>query len=317
MDKIIRKLNLYINGKEISAEEQECFSSFLTHLKSSRKVCFIYRGENNLSNHYNTSLDNIPLLTQEIFLLGEKGRSFLGSPKLYDNVFQFLWDKFNKKVCGLNFKKPNTLKHVSTFLKENPSIKNYFSDNTNRDRFVNLSELPDKEKEAIADYYLAILHTIGKSVFPKSYFLSTSKKRDVAEFFANNEEGIILYGWIPRKGLKKNIIKGIDLEEKCKIVERHSLPTCKSSVYPDQKEICLKYGLLPLFIIGFQHQNKFYVNPATLNTWNDDILYDGMHIDQTKFNEIFNASNYSSSFMFIDGTYYIIPNNDIRNIFNQ
>lgn len=314
MDKIIRKLNLYINSKEISAEEQECFSSFLNHLKSSRKVCFISRGDGNLEKHYGTSLDNIPLLIQNIFVLGEKGRSFLEGHMSYGNVFQILWDKFNEKVCGLKFGKPNSLKHVSTFLKENPSIKNYFSDNTNRDSFVNLSELPDKEKGAIADYYFAILHTIGKSVFPKSYFLSTSKKQNVAEKFANKGEGIILYGWAPRRGLKKNILKSIDLEEKCKIVERHSLPTCKSSVYPDQKEICLKCGLLPHFIIGFQHQNKFYINPATLNTWNDNILYDGMRIDQTKFKDFFNASNYSSSFVFIDGTYYIISNNDVRNI---
>ncbi len=126
MNKIIKGLNLYVNGKEASEEELNSLNNFICHLKSSRKVCFIYRGENNLSNHYNTSLGNISLLSQEIFLLGEKGRSFFGSPKLYDNVFQFLWDKFNGKVCELKFENSNTLEQVSTFLKENPSIKNYW-----------------------------------------------------------------------------------------------------------------------------------------------------------------------------------------------
>lgn len=313
MEKMIKDLILYVDKKVANEDDKEHFCNFIHHLKSSKKVSFIFRGEDNLNDSYKTSVDNISKLSQELFILGEKGRTFF-EEKHYDNIFQFLWEKYSTKVCKLKFNNHSTLEVVSAFLKNNDEIMAYFSDSTNHDNFIKLSELPNDEKNAIADYYVAILHTIGKSGISKSYFLSTTKKKTIAERFTNNKDGIILYGWVPRKGKNKKIIKYLDLEKKSKCVKSRNLPICNTVLYPDQEEICIKCGLLPHFIIGFQHQNKFYINPATLNLWNDDIVYNGMDINQIGFDKILSSSGYSSSFIFVDGTYYRISKDEVINI---
>ena len=199
-------------------------------------------------------------------------------------------------------------------MKCNPEIQQYFSNEQNRKSFECISDLPIEDRKKVADYYLSILHTIGKSANGMSFFLSASKNYMVADEF-KGANSIIIYGWLPQKGINNHIIKYIDVEKSSSFVKKIGLPTCNVPIYPEQREICIKCGLLPNYIIGFQHDNKFYINPNILKTqWHDNIVYDGLDIDQKNFNDLLTKSKYSQSFIYYDGDYYLISENGVTGV---
>ena len=306
MDKIFKSLVICLNDKKATQKEIDSFILFVKRLKSSRRVRFIYRGDSNIIEQYNTDSSNLPLLAHYIFCLGDKGRYFFQSKLVgINSVFSLIWDKFHNKVCKLNFASEGTMECVSDFLNKNPMFNNYFSDEHNKEHFESLSQLAIDKANEVADYYLSILHTIGKSGKGKSYFLSSSTNYLVADKF-NGYNNIIIYGWLPKRGLKDRIIKYIDVENNSPFVKSSNLPTCQVPIYPKQSEICIKCGLLPHYIIGFQHNNRFYINPNTLKQWNDSIVYESLDIDQKTFNDLFNATNLRQSFIFCDGNYFLM-----------
>lgn len=306
MDKILKSLELYLDEKKASQTEKERFILFVKRLKSSRCVRFIYRGDSNIIEQYKTDSSNLPSLAINIFCLGDKGRYFFQNKLVgINSVFSLIWDKFHYKVCKLNFALDSTMECMSDFLNKNPMFNNYFSDENNKEDFESISQLSIDKANEVADYYLAILHTIGMSGNSNSYFLSSSTNYLVADEF-KGDNNIIIFGWLPKKGLKDCIIKYIDVEKNSPFVKSLNLPTCQAPIYPKQNEICIKCGLLPHYIIGFQHNNRFYINPNTLRQWNDSIVYEGLEIDQKTFNDLFNATNLRQSFIFYDGNYYLM-----------
>lgn len=313
--KMFKQFEFYVNDQSASQKEQQQFFSFIKSLKSSKRVRFVFRGNSNIIKYYDTDVDNIPLLSHCIFCIGDKGCYFL-QKKLIDfkEIFPVIWNKFNDKVCKLNFRSEQTKQHVLHFLKCNPEIQQYFSNEQNRKSFECISDLPIEDRKKVADYYLSILHTIGKSANGKSFFLSASKNYMVADEFKGTNS-IIIYGWLPKKGINNHIIKYIDVEKSSSFVKKIGLPTCNVPIYPEQREICIKCGLLPNYIIGFQHDNKFYINPNILKTqWHDNIVYDGLDIDQKNFNDLLTKSKYSQSFIYYDGDYYLISVNGVNGV---
>ena len=313
--KMFKQFEFYVNDQSASQKEQQQFFSFIKSLKSSKRVRFVFRGNSNIIKYYDTDVDNIPLLSHCIFCIGDKGCYFL-QKKLIDfkEIFPVIWNKFNDKVCKLNFRSEQTKQHVLHFLKCNPEIQQYFSNEQNRKSFECISDLPIEDRKKVADYYLSILHTIGKSANGKSFFLSASKNYMVADEF-KGANSIIIYGWLPQKGINNHIIKYIDVEKSSSFVNMIGLPTCNVPIYPEQREICIKCGLLPNYIIGFQHDNKFYINPNILKTqWHDNIVYDGLDIDQKNFNDLLTKSKYSQSFIYYDGDYYLISVNGVNGV---
>lgn len=306
MDNIINSLELYINGNVAAQTEKENFLFFIEKLKSSRRIRFVYRGDSNIFEQYKIETGDLPLLAYYIFCLGDKSGYFFQN-KLVDinSLFPLIWEKFYNKVCKLDFASKRTKERTYEFLKANPMLNNYFSDEHNKEHFEGLSRLSVAETNKVADYYVSILHTIGKSGNGKSYFLSSSTNYLVADKFKGNNN-VIIYGWLPRKGIKSRIIKYNDVETNSQFVKSLNLPTIQFPIYPEQCEICIKCGLLPHFIIGFQHDNRFYINPNTLKQWNDNIVYEGLDIGQEKFNDFFNATKLKQSFIFIDENYYVI-----------
>lgn len=306
MDKILKSLELYLDDKKATQKEIDRFILFVKRLKSSRRVRFIYRGDSNIIEQYKIDSSNLPSLAINIFCLGDKGRYFFQNKLVgINSVFSLIWDKFHNKVCKLNFALDSTMECMSDFLNKNPMFNNYFSDEHNKEHFENFSQLSIDKANEVADYYLAILHTIGISGNGNSYFLSSSTNYLVADEF-KGDKNIIIFGWLPKKGLKDCIIKYIDVEKNSPFVKSLNLPTCQAPIYPKQNEKCIKCGLLPHYIIGFQHNNRFYINPNTLRQWNDSIVYEGLEIDQKTFNDLFNATNLRQSFIFCDGNYYLM-----------
>ena len=282
------------HGRNLTCREKVKFIQFVKQLKSSGSARFIFRGLNNahLNEQYNAGVDNISVLAQHVFLIGNKGDLFFEyrykSPR-QNNIFEFIWDNLHDKVCKTNVKTNGTREHVSQFLKNNPEFRNYFSDEKNKDAFVN-KELSPEERRKVVDFYLALFHTIGKSVRgDHSYFLSSSTDRSVVDKFAG--DGIVLYGWVPEKDVENRIISYEDVTKVNEFVRSLGLPTYQKSVYSEQKEICLKCGLLPHFIIGFQHVNRFYINPSTLKSWRDEMVCEGMDVDQTLFGQELSSIN--------------------------
>lgn len=314
IEKILKGLTLYKNNTKIKREDKNKFFEFIRCLKSSRKVRFIYRGESNLNEHYGTDARNISLLSQYVFMIGEKSRTFLENRcEQYDNIFEFIWDKFFNKVCKMNFESDGTRTKVEQFLNDNPELRGYFSDERNRSTFIDNNKRPIKEQKVIVDYYLALLHTIGKSGNARSYFLSSSTECSVAHEF-KYKNGIILYGWIPRQGLKDKVISYEGIGECNDLIASFKLPIYQVPIYPEQKEICLKFGWLPHFIIGLQYQDRFYINPNSLKLWCNEIVYNGLDVDQSCFMEIFNKTNYECFYLFVDGRYIVIGKGCVRDV---
>ena len=306
MDKILNSLEIYLEDKKATQTEIDRFILFIQKLKSSRRVRFLYRGDSNIIEQYNVDSSNLSLLAHYIFCLGGKGRYFFQNKIVgINSVFSLIWNIFHNKVCKLNFASEGTMKRMSDFLNNNPTFNNYFSEEHNKEHFESLSQLAINKANEVADYYLSILHTIGKSGNGKSYFLSSSTNYLIVDEF-KGDNSIIIYGWLPKKGLKDRIIKYIDVEKNSPFVKSLNLPTCQAPIYPKQNEKCIKCGLLPHYIIGFQHNNRFYINPNTLRQWNDNIVYEGLDIDQKTFNDLFNATNLRQSFIFCDGNYYLM-----------
>ena len=315
LEQILNQFTLFIGDKVATKTEIDKFILFVKELKTSRRVHFIYRGNSDIFKNYGIGSENISLLTNYIFCLGDKGRYFLHDKiSKAENIFSFIWNRFHDKVCGLNFNSECTKERVLMFLASNPEFYQYFSDVHNKKHFDSLLQLSVKESNKVVDYYLFILHTIGKSANGMSYFLSSTTIRSVAETF-KGDNNIVIYGWMPKKGANRRKIKYVEANKYHSFVKSLELPTHQVSVYPEQKEICIKCGLLPNYIIGFQHNNDFYINPNIIKEqWHDNIVYDGLDIDQKEFDDFFKKSKYKQSFIYCDGDYYLISKNGVTEV---
>ena len=61
--------------------------------------------------------------------------------------------------------------------------------------------------------------------------------------------------------------------------------------------------------------DTLYINPNILKTqWHDNIVYDGLDIDQKNFNDLLTKSKYSQSFIYYDGDYYLISENGVTGV---
>ena len=311
--KQIDSLQIYNCEQKLNSIEKQLLLDFIGYLKQSKKIRFIYRGDCKIREHYNVDISDITLLSHYIFAIGEKGSFFLKKKKKKElNQFEFIWNKLNKKICELRFETESNTQKVCTFLRNNDELNSFFSNNQNKELFLNCANLDKKTQIKVIDYYIALLHTIGKSGINNSYFLSSTIDRQVADKF--KKEGIVLYGWIPKKGFKDCVISYEDINTEDSIIKQLGLPIYKIPVYPDQKEICLKCGLLPHYIIGFQYQHKFYVNSNVFNKWDENVIYTGFNINQHNFNHILRKTNYKYEYIFCDGEYYIFEDNNIHKI---
>lgn len=191
----------------------------------------------------------------------------------------------------------------------------FFGNTDNKCKFQNSikEQRGRKKKEDILDYYYVFLHTLNSH---NSSFLSTTTKLKTAKYFAEDPEGnrnedyIIQVGWIPKgKSIKyRDVVNDYHNE----LVKRLGLPQWVPA-YVDEDEICLKFGFLPHFMIGFithtREDEFFVINPAILkeeNKKNDmrEIARKGLFIDQSEFFKVLKETNYKGyCILKDDGTY--------------
>ena len=249
-----------------------------------------------------------------MFMLGEKSHHFESVHRAWIcvddcsiEVFNYIFDRLQRKVCNLDFQNENTKNTVDKFLKDNPEIKSYFSDERNKEGFLSIITHNRLQKNRIKDYYFSLFHTIGKSAHGDSYFISTSKSLDIANRFQN--DGIILITWVPESEKDRQIIRFENVNRMNKTIQKLGLPIWHTSPYVEQEEICVKGGLLPHFIVGYAYGDYFVVNPSLLSQIQikdniTNIIKNGIDIDQTKFKDEKQKTKYKGGFLCFDGEIY-------------
>lgn len=289
------------------------FSTFIDSFCSARNRTVLYRGTKSIEE-YNADIFDIPTFAKKMFTLGAKSHYF--EPHTHAlfcvddhslELFEFIFEKLNDKLCGNKFNSPGTITAINSFIQNNQDFYEFFSNETNKTGFISLiDKLDDKEKEQAKDYYLSLMHVVGKSLSPNSYMISTSKELKRAEEFI--KDGIIIVSWVPSSERHRQIIKFNDVNKTDSMIKRLGLPSYGVSPYSEQKEICVKGGLLPHYIIGYSLKDSFIVNPGLLSQISsaydlNRIIIEGIGIDQSKFKDVLKTTKYKGGFICIDGYY--------------
>ena len=214
----------------------------------------------------------------------------------------------NDKLCNIKFTAPRTIEEVSSFLISNKDFYNYFRKEANREDFLSrIGNLDEEEKIKVKDYYLSLMHIIGRSMSGNnSYMISTSTKIKIAEKF--KKDGIMIVSWLPITERRYQFIKYSEVNNLNEEIINMKLPYYVKTPHIEQNEICVKCGLLPHYIIGYSHEDSFIVNKHLLTKFNmardlDSIINDGIKINQERINEILKETKYKRGFCCIDGCY--------------
>lgn len=315
-----------MEGDDLTTAQLYVLWSVMNFLTSSRSTTLIARGESdeNLRKHYFADTEQLPLLLNTIFNIGEKGRLCLGnddwidpddiSIKNFEKITKLLQSVLNTAYKGST----GRIKSMTDFISKNRDFANDFISG-GRNLNKKYERLESENKRLINMYYLSIVHTINSNEYKyQSIYLSASQDIEVAEHF---KRSLLIIGWMPKHSFQpyvasKNTNVFITI---CKTV---GLPFAKTPVYPEQAEISVRYGLLPHFIIGVEIRNTFYVNPSLFETMElfascdsikqmaqlrMDIMMHGFKVNQENFLEYCRNTKYRRYFSF-DGIQYRLNN---------
>ena len=245
------------NGEILTHAELLKLWGFLNLLIGSRYSTFIIRSESNanLKAQYNFDTEMPNLLAQCIFMAGEKGRICWERIKYLDpgdttlDNFRSICKSLKKDIkegCKGN---SNRSQKMQDFYSRNQKFCNDFD---YIDKLVCIYEqLSINDRKRVNLYYLSIAHTINSHKYKRaSCFVSTTTDSHVADQFSSD---VTIYGWVAKAQMQKRK-KSIEyvVTENYSHVKRLGLPYCETPVYPEQKEIALRCGILPHFIIGFK-----------------------------------------------------------------
>lgn len=298
---------LKTDGRCVSNEQRSHFFNCINKIYRNNSK-FIYRGDKKekLYSIYGLEKDGSDneRFRDTLFILGAKANMFL--TKL-PGINEINIDEANNNVFNLIFKMlSNLLKRefplgpilrvVRDFRTREAGVISFFCDQDNEQRFVDIiARLTLPQQIIIRDYYLGLLHHISKSeYYASSFMLSTSIDFSQASKFAwsregkNSENPLIIFGWVPCK--YEGILSVPDSKILSKKIDMESigLPVYEKSFFPYQKEVTLKGGLLPHYIIGYLHFERsekiFEINPALFET-NDSWNGVELPIDQSTFHQ--------------------------------
>lgn len=297
---------LKTNGKELSEEQRSHFFNCINKIYRNNDK-FIYRGDKKekLYSIYGIEKNSSDEKFRDtLFILGAKANMFLTKlpgvndididevdNNVFSLIFKMLSNLFNKEFpFGL------IQKFVGDFRKRESRVIDFFCNQYNEYVFINIiDKLTLKQQVIVRDYYLGLLHHVSESdYYASSFLLSTSVNFAQASKFASSKEEkdsenpLIIFGWVPYK------YEGILSVPDSKILRKEidmgaiGLPIYEKSFFPYQKEITLKGGLLPHYLLGYLHIQRneeiFEINPAlfeTNDTWNGIEL----PVDQSTFHQ--------------------------------
>ena len=308
------------NGNELSQEELNKFFEFYNMMSGSFNSRFIFRGESdrNLMRQYNVDTRTPELLSECLFMTGEKGRICWtdneGINPDDDSTENFL------RICtslakyideGLKAG-GNRTKRIKAFCEKE---EKFYDGIKKGESFVGVYEkLKPEDKRKVNLYYLALAHTISDKEYKEtSGYISTTTNAGIADRFAHDA---CIFGWVPynirKRKARKRTIDYVDTNQMSEM-QSTGLPYCESAVFANQEEIAIRCGLLPHFIIGYAVEQNFYVNPAIFNaieiihgirTFREKFRYKrriqlhGLEINQENFEEFCQRTNFKKFFTF-------------------
>lgn len=313
------------DGGRLDPARVQAFWNFCNMLSSCGKVTFVSRGESdeNLRDQFSGVDSSNPVaLSRYIFMLGEKGRicrtdgNFIDPENTSPDTFRRICGQIRRALENADQGSTKRVERMQLFLRDNPEFCNAFKSECEDDLTEKYRKLDDDGRRAVNMCYLSILHAINTASYrSQSGFLSTTVDPYVADRFGH---GIVLFGWIPKHSMVQRTFRHDVCMAEMAVPKRSGLPYCRSTAYPEQREISVLYGLLPHFIIGFAVRSRFYVNPAVFRTMERlngcetmrelqqirrSVISHGIEVDQTEFMDQFMQTAYRRYFVF-DGERY-------------
>jgi hypothetical protein len=298
----LHEMSILTNGRTLSTEQLAQFNHLLFLLlnaQATRKVNVIYRGERKENLNYKMGVTHFSALLEMLFFLGDKGKSYwvTANKKLHKerkifrlandstDTFQAIFEKYKSVFRS----KKSAIVH---FIKNNASFVDFINDKNSTDRFLKkLEQEPYEVRIQIRDLLLIPLHHVGGvGLGSKSFFISTTTSKRVAQTFSNPSEGVTLVGWQPKMPYPFFSQSG-----ERELLTRFEIPVIQRAFYAGQKELSLKGGLLPHYMIGvIDHQNKaFHINPHLFlqKQISFSSVMNGLDIDQKDFKKVIRKTN--------------------------
>lgn len=267
---------------------------------------FVYRGDNRVNDIYNAST-NSGEFARRFFMVGEKGNEFLGDEFDKHNTIdvESLFLKLHNFTTKSS-KRKAICKRIPLFYKHHKQFFTFFRKLANIEIFN--KAFSRSSKWSVKDYYEMFLHTIEMNGEDNnsSKMLSTTLNYKTAYYF-KQEDGVLIVGWVTESGL----IKFGNMNKKEETIQRLGLPTYKRGVFPEQQEICLKYGLPPHNILGYFFGDDcryFVINHHLLCNQKNDTHFDkihkrGIYINQTNFLEYLGLTKYKRGYRLVANEY--------------
>lgn len=297
------RYNSFVN---LSLEQYQKVQKLCRLIAEDTHTKFVYRGDNRVNEIYATRSD-CPIFAERIFMIGEKANEFLrdefdqhntiDAEDLFQKLHNFTTQKSKRKaIC----------KRIPQFYKHHKQFFKFFKNLKNKEIFK--KAFSTSSKWSVKDYYEMFLHTIEMNGEENnnSKMLSTTLNYETAHYF-KQEDGILIVGWITEAGL----IAFRDMNKKEDKIHRLGLPTYRRGVFPEQREICLKYGLPPHNILGYffcEDCRYFVINHHLLCNQKNDIHFDkihkrGIYINQTNFLGYLGLTKYKRGYRLVANTY--------------
>lgn len=295
---------VYEDTSPLSDQDIRTFNRFIFLLQHS-SCNIVYRGEQRIKELY--CCDNKTELLHKIFLIGAKGEHFWKQRSKYitkticKKTFMQLFKECNKILSKEDIYSDRTKNHLESFKRKNEDFCRFFLNPNNADIFWNIvNEQSSKERNVILDYYIALLHGIGHIAINGSHMISTSTEYEVAQKY--QKDGVIFVSWINQQ---TELTPHYDINKNNTYIKSLNLPTCSNSVFPEDHEMCISYGLLPHKIIGVINNEYFYVNKNMFNKERslEESLAMGFYIDQKRFDEVIKLTKYKRAFDVLSNYY--------------
>lgn len=292
------------NGRDLSDEQKNHFFSCINKIYRNNDK-FIYRGDKKekLYSIYGLEKDSSnEQFRDKLFILGAKANMFLTNLPVINeinidgtgnNVFNFIF-KMLSNLLKREFPVGPIRNAIMGFRNRETETIDFFCNNLNERRFIDIIErLSLSQQIIVRDYYLGLLHHISKSeYYPSSFLLSASIDFSQAYRFAwsrekkQSQNPLIIFGWIPYKYEGVLSVPDSRILRKKLDMKTIGLPVYEKSFFPYQKEVTLKGGLLPHYLLGYLHKNEedevFEINPTLFeidSSWNGVEL----PVDQSTF----------------------------------
>jgi hypothetical protein len=312
---------LHLNGRNLTRYEKDHFLQCVDIIYNQSKHV-IFRGDKkkHLRRIYGLRGRWFPnTFNDALFFFGAKSRLFTIPAKIRRralkitdesrNAFSHLFKMIRELL--LNPKTRDQRDVVDTITSKNPSLVSFFLPAENEDRLMELAAaLPTPERLRLRDHYLSLLHHIGSgSYYSETFLLSTTESFDKASHFAlgGNQEissvqkstGIVIMGWVPW-GLENTVkaLRSVDFRPTSPILN-FGLPLYKQLLFPHEREITLKGGLFPHYILGYLHWKRggeiFEINPA-ISQVNYDWNGKELPVDQSSWAERIHQTEFGAYF---------------------